>query len=314
MSERGFEHIRTPRISREHVDRVLKEREVYGARYSMDSFNDVYSPEKIAEDKERLERTRQDFENNISHLADADIKRIHEGKQRSEALEVVIAQSDQNGWLGPEAQVVLTTPFDDVVHGIDAVVEFDRSEGARRVALALDASMRTDTAMVHKKVSRNIRKIFEPGGYSRVEYFESQIDNFKGRLEGVVPVVVGVDGDHCDAFLRIFADMLDLRSIKPAERTPGETDRFRQHMQTIEEHPMQEVLLEEIRLQLELYLRLMDTKVEAGGNVTREEIASILTIIREVINSKVLRHADYISEDGVLAAIADAVNIQNQKI
>ena len=254
----------------------------------------------------------------MDHLDSAEIEKVKEGKRRGEALEVIVGdQVELNDWFGPNALLTRTSEYDDVMNGIDAVAEFDFGEERKpeRLALGVDASMRADVAMIERKITRNIEKVTGQREPAEVRYFESQIldaaghPSVKGRLEAVVPVVIGLDGEDCDRLMCLFVQLLRLRSNK--EKTESINALIKEKTLEMQKHPVQMVFLLEIKTQLEMYLGLFKEKVMDGDHLAyQSKVKRLLAITNEIIDSKTEISTEELGEDGVWQAITEVAGIK----
>lgn len=288
-------------------------------RPKQEDFAGVFSQEEITRDQKDLKRIQSIITNRLEHLPSEDRRRIEEGKQRSDALEVIVGdQVELNDWFGPSVVVTRTTEFDDFIHGVDAVVEFNLGddEHPERIALGIDASMRADAPTVDGKIKRNINRVIGGEEPTMVKYFRSQIQGpdgkvFEGPLETVVPVVIGIDGENCDKLMGIFAQIIKLRRNR--ERTEEIKSLTREKMQEMQKHPAQRVFLEEMRIQLEMYAELLERKQpDTRHSVYKEKIAKVLAIVNEILESKQDIELGELEKDGILGMIRGVVG-ENRK-
>lgn len=270
-------------------------------RLKEEEFADIYSQEEVEKDRIIVSALKREFEKDLDHLDPAEIRKIEEKKQWSEALEVIITQQGgECGWFGKEASSVRAARYDDYVNGVDGVLEFEpkperQGKGkVRRIVLAIDASMNPDFENVKRKVDRNLAHLTERGEERiKVKYFESQVDGFKGELEMVIPVVVGVDGGNANRLIGLFADIIELGNSKSKERSIKE--RYQKLIGEAREHPAQRVFLEEIKEQLVCYAAYFEGHTDKEGKLYQEEVLALLDKIEEVIAEK-----EYIKEDGTV--------------
>lgn len=298
---------------RDMVSLILKSEKE--PRPTPEDFLGIFSKEEIQTDNQSLRILKERLAAQLDHLPSEDRKRVEEGKRRSDALEVIAGdQVELNDWFGPNAVVTRTTEFDDFMHGVDAVVEFNLGdeEHPERIALGVDASMRADAQTVEKKISRNIRRVSGEDDPAMVKYFRSQIQGpdgkvFEGSLETVVPVVIGIDGENCDQLMGTFAQLIRLRRNK--ERTETVKSLTREKMQEMQKHPAQKVFLEEMKIQLEMYTGLLEkAHTDTRHAVYREKVAKILVIVNEILESKQDIELGELERDGILEMIRGVVN------
>ena len=240
--ERGhqnFEHVDYAA----HVERVL--RSASQVRPDENDFGELYNETIISRDLEVVKILEGKFDENIDHLTPSEIKRVKEGRKRSEALEVIIVEgAELHNWFGPNVFASRTGKYDDY-SGIDEVLEIVQEEGeqAHSVALAIDASMRPDFSSIQRKIKRNVEKVLGPKK-PRVKYFQSAVDGSKKSLTMVLPVVVGVEGKNAEELINLFGEVIQLREIK--DKTEQIKKKLKERLEIIANHPAQVVFLQEI--------------------------------------------------------------------
>jgi hypothetical protein len=288
-------------------------------RPKQEDFAGVFSQEEIIRDQTDLKRIQSIIANRLEHLPSEDRKRIEDGKQRSDALEVIVGdQVELNDWFGPNAVVTRTTEFDDFMHGVDAVVEFNLGddEHPEIIVLVIDASMRADVQTVDGKIKRNINRVAGGEEPTMVKYFRSQIQGpdgkvFEGSLENVVPVVIGLDGENCDKLMGTFAQLVKLRRNK--ERTDAIKSLTHEKMLEMQAHPAQRVFLEEMKIQLEMYAELLERKhPDTRHSVYKEKVAKVLAIVNEILELKQDIELGELEKDGIFEMIRGVV-VENRK-
>lgn len=180
------------------------------------SFSDLYDPEAIRRDLGRIEDVKSRFDNEVGTKMAADI------------LEAVMyEQTELSNWFGEHASTLKTSEYDDIMNGVDLVIEFNEPRrSATHLALGVDATF--GVGAVNKKF-RRIKGEIEKGELATIKYFQSGNSNFKGRISNVPRVVVGTERDT----------VLRLASLW----TEGEKRQ-------LAEHPIQRLILEQTYSQL----------------------------------------------------------------
>ncbi len=307
MENRGERYFDSSGERKAVVDLILRSESE--ARPQPEGFADVFDAKEIERDTRELTRVKDKIAQELDHLNFLERDKIEQGKRRSDALEIIVGdQVELNDWFGPNAILARTTEYDDFFNGVDAVVEFsvDEEENPERIALGIDASMKADMATVERKVSRNIEKVVGGRPPAEVKYFESQAADFKGRLEAIVPVVIGMDGEDCDRLMGLYAQLIKL---KRQERTETIKALTREKMLEMQNHPAQRVFLEEMRLQLEMYLDLFDREsVDSRHSVYKDKVTKALGIIKEILETKVDIGTADLTNDGVWEVINEVVS------
>lgn len=209
-------------------------------------FEDRYGEENIRKDLAEIERLEADFENPPS--------------KTSVILEAIIhEQSELNDWLGPKAHTLKASRYDDVKHGVDEIVEFtDKDEPGKKSHLVLGIDV-TFSPNLSKKFKPLIERLSQ-GELTKVKYFRSS--SLRGELTQIPQVVVGVD-------------MKTLQEVVP---------HWLEHdTKTLATHPMQIIVLEEIRMQLEAFAEYAD---QAKKHDVANEYRASLQIIENILDQK----------------------------
>lgn len=252
----------------EQAKLIIKEGEKNRSR--IDDFKGVYDEDTIEADKNLVRRYEKKFHDDVLLLSDEDTAEINYCNERAEALEVILVElSELAEWFGSAVFAIRTTKYDDYFNDIDMVLEFDMgdSENIERIALAIDAS-NAKFDIIRKKMDKNISKVTGKSDKApQVKYFKSEIDpEFKGSIKNVIPVVVGMQGKNVDS-------LLDIYTSKNANKE-------------MERHPAQRIFLEEIRSQLEMYLKICEDNPETELTIDTPQVQSLLDIIKKVIQEK----------------------------
>lgn len=273
------------RIAREDlINRIIDK----GKRLDMKEFEGL--PEyagSFENDLKLVKRYEGKFHDDILLLPRNSAEIIEYSHRRAEALEVIIGeQSELAEWFGSNVYAIRTTKFDDYFNGVDMVLEFDLEgeEGIERVSLAIDASS-ADFDVVNKKITRNINKILGDGEKApEVKYFKSEADpNFKGKLENIIPVVIGIEGKNVD-------ELAEKYSSKSSNKEMAA-------------HPAQRVFLEEIKVQLEFYLKLLEINCDQHLSINENQTRKMLSIIENILIEKEKISLKHLNNDRVFGAI-----------
>ncbi len=253
---------------------ALRERAI-----AMDGFRDLYGDGKVDADKRHIETLEKEFGKGGETEASRKMGALFEA-----IMDVGIRDND---FMGPNATPIVPSRYDDIVNKVDSIVEFsEESGGVSHVALGIDVSS-SEKSLARKFAA--IRASIENGTLSTVGYFES--DNFRGELRPVVRVVVGAD----ERMVRGISDLM-LRAVRMKEtiaksRAAGDRSEvakrlpqdFAKNRKALAEHPIQWVVLLEMKEQLEAFeshARALGKERVAG------ECAKILHIVEKVIDDK----------------------------
>jgi len=264
-------------------------------------FIDIFKEDEIKRDVLLKNRLKEKFRDQLEHLPPHDQERLQDAQERADALEIIIAeQGELNNWAGENAYFTRTSEFDDIVNGVDIVIEFDNQDEPQRhdrVALVVDASMNTHLEVLLQKINRNKEKILSEKA-PEIKYFESSIDGAHSSLKHVVPVVIGLEGKHVQELIHLCASVKRLKALK--EKTTQQHEVLKKKLEELEKHPVQAVFYKEIELQLQQYLSILNSKKNHANATYVNEIENILNIFRE-LNAKGrtivwITHEQYIAD------------------
>lgn len=267
-----------------------------------------YSEAEVKRDLETVERMKEKFEKGQDHMTDAEIKRAKENENRGEALEVIILdKGEELEWFGLGTRLSRTTKHDDIFNGVDGVAEFvSKEKTTHRVALAVDASMNSDFSALKRKIDRNIRKITNNKDEIEVKYFKSAIDDFKGKLALIIPVVIGMEGKKANELIGIFSQIMVLQAREP--KSGEELKKLDQLLIEAKNHPCQVIFLKEIKEQIAFYKELLAGDKSIKAQLFMNEINSLLEIINLIIGSKKEILGGELEKDGVYLTIKNIIS------
>jgi len=247
------------------------------------NFMDTYSPKVIGEDLNRLRLIKRSIREDRLSLGEVERGIFDENKKRANCLEILLVDQVYDGdWFGSEAMAILLSEYDDILGGVDMVVEFDKEE-PERMALAVDASTSSNFEVIEEKIRKNLEKLKKNKALQEVKYFESQIRDdkgnyYKGELKDLIPVVVGADKENVDNLFESFSELkyLEKENNERSKERRGEIRR------ELAKNPIQETFLQEIKLQLETYKEVLQNENIKVVNYCD----SLLKIIDEIIEEK----------------------------
>lgn len=153
---------------------------------------------------------------------------------------------------------------------------------------------------VQKKVKRNIKKVIEKK--VSMKYFKSAVDGYKGKLENIIPVVIGLEGVTANELISLYAEIIKLKSIEP--KTMADEEALAYKMRDAQEHPAQIVMLEQIRTQAQMYITLLENLGEEYVDYLQEAI-KLLEISEGLLKEKNHIGASGGGQDNVLDAIKE---------
>lgn len=271
-------------------------------------FTDLYSQGVIDRDLEVVHILERKFHDNLEHLNPAEIKRVEEGKKRSEALEVIMVEGGElHNWFGERGFLSRTGKYDDY-NGIDGVLEIvqgDEESGElepHNIALAIDASMRPDFSSIERKILRNIERVTGPKK-PQVKYFQSAVNGVKKKLTMVLPVVVGVEGKHAEELTDLFGEVIRLRGTK--DRNENAKKILKEKLERIANHPAQIIFLQEIIDQLNAYAALFGARADKDSVAYGQKAKELSNVINGIMETKMDINPGVYSNDGVFLAIEE---------
>lgn len=235
-------------------------------------FVNLYGSENVERDLASVVSLKRKFETD-------------ETQKASEVFEaIVFEQVELSNWLGEHAETIRTSEFDDIVNGVDLVVEFTEDNSTNHLALGVDVTF--GTASIGKKFER-IRKEIDADNLATVKYFESH--GFKGSLRQLPRVVIGVEKDTVIALAGLWS---------------------RQEKSKLGGHFVKDILIQEIERQLRTFL------VYAQGNGATAAVKSYTKALGTIKNIRENATVDTAGKDRQDAVSKDRVfqEIKNQLI
>ncbi len=222
--------------------------------------NGPYEQIDIERDLKHVEQMEQRF-------ATGNFEQGTSGKRaREEALRkaarafegIVLDNCAENGWLGdPDAvEVIVPSRYDDIVNGVDGIIDFPEERKSSPLALAMDVTSSHDVSKKLTKIKDEITK----GKLAEIRYLHSERMRMHGRMYDIPRVVVGADRET----IRQLLEPWNARKMK-----------------TLAEHHMQYQMLDEIRRQLEVFAAY----ARARGDERGTRMAQIYDEDRVVINN-----------------------------
>ncbi|MEP7162237.1 MAG: hypothetical protein ABI747_00525, partial [Candidatus Moraniibacteriota bacterium] len=142
-------------------------------------FTDLYGSDNVARDIELVRKRREKFLGTGGEM-----------KKYADVLEALIyEQIGQNDWLGPNAEAIKTSQYDDYENETDIVVEFEDQQTAQYNRLGLAVDVTFGTVEMHTKFEA-IKKDIERGSLKKIKYFLSETSHIRGELSNVPRVIV----------------------------------------------------------------------------------------------------------------------------
>lgn len=172
-----------------NLERALIEadKRVFQFAPDLDSFCDVKPVHVIQAHKNLIIDMEKKFKesantNSVTERVNLRLAKVFEA--------MVLHNIDGSNWFGEHTNVLPTTRYDDIFNHIDGLLEFRPNVGSYGyLSLAIDV---TSTGYPEKKFA-TIRKGIESGKLAHIEYFESERNGIKGKINRIPMSVVGAD-------------------------------------------------------------------------------------------------------------------------
>lgn len=147
------------------------------------SFEDLYGKPRIEEDEAKVRRLED-------AMKEGEIPESRRMKQLASVLEAIIhEQGELANWFGEDAFTIKTSRYDDIVNGVDEVVQFLESGSFSFLALGIDV---TFSKNLEKKLQR-VKKEILNGELATVQYFEDEENNIRRELKRIPRLVISID-------------------------------------------------------------------------------------------------------------------------
>lgn len=258
--------------------------------YNLDAFSDIFPKEEIQKDKIFVSNIESKWRAKTLLIDQKYRENLFCSKKRSEALEIIISdQIELNNWFGQDAFFYKTTRYDDIVNGTDAVVEFTTEDKPERLALAIDSTSNTSQQKIKEKIDRNIAKVLNNS--LEVKYFNSQVNEDKGVLKGVIPVVIGLEAKNTNNLIDNFAQIIRLKqtsessSITETHKASSKKEYLILRDKMVS-NPTQIIFLEEIRMQLNMYQSILNSENNPNVFVQQTDVSKLIKIIEDILTNK----------------------------
>ena len=219
-------------------------------------FESVYGPAAVRKDKALALHKRSLYDK-----INAENPQRLLSKKMAEVFEaVVLEESELSGWLGENATTLKTTDYDDFENYIDMIAEWHKpGEGTQVLALGVDATFGTG-ALLEK--FQGIRKGIESDTLASIRYFKDTRGDFVGTRNNVPRTVIGVSQPVVEELGNLWVN--------------GKKKE-------LAEHPVQRVILVQMRTQLESQLKFAQRLGQTG---VADAITNALSVIRPIERSK----------------------------
>lgn len=229
----------------EKVDYVLYDRATKRAdgvydkkmeRRRMKDFVDdePYNQEAIDRIEAQVNGVEELFQQELDRLPEDVRQKVERAKMLADTLEGIIL--NVKSWFGPTSNIYPTTRYDDYFNGVDLVAERTQGGASNHNGFALDITYAGYNA-IHKKINRIVERL-KKGEMGRVAFFKSNDGRYKGQLNQIPLVVIGVDGNTMRGLVNMFAENQD---------------------EDIENHQVQFQITEQVLMQCDFFIKLAET-------------------------------------------------------
>lgn len=175
MSYRRFNSIEEGIDQKDTLEAAYKKALSISNFIDIKDFSDLYGNDQVEADLNQISKLEEKF-------GEAD-----QAKQLASILEAIIFEhGEQSYWFGENASTIKTSRFDDIINGVDAIVEFDEKTHPAHLALAIDA---TFSEIVTDKF-KNLKTKIDQGKLAVVKYFQSERISFRGEMSNIPFIVV----------------------------------------------------------------------------------------------------------------------------
>lgn len=239
-------------------------------------FAHVYGEERIQGDIAKTKQLALKFQNGQS-------QRVKNAKIIAEVLEAIILEhAELSEWLGG-AHTLKAARYDDFINKTDMVAEwYSAGDGSRILALAVDVTFGVTT--VADKLEA-IKNEIDSGTLGSIRYFRDVRGDFMGTRNNIPRVVIGVRQETVEELAALW--------VKGDKKTLGT-------------HPIQRLLIAEIREQLE---QMHAYAKRRGNERVAEAYVPSLSIIRTLEVEKRAIPLATLQDD----TIADAIKWQTRR-
>lgn len=251
----------------------------------IESFTDLYGPETIKKDKQAIEELERKFEESDKRNPErADYRK------RGELLEAILAeQIELEDWLGPEAQTITPSRYDDIFNHVDLTVEFANKGFVKYLALSIDAT--TSRQEIAQKIDI-IRKDIQDDHLTSIKYFSSGETGLRGKLEDIPRVVIGADVNTIRELAGLWLNLEKTKARKTELEKDLDSDspeilEIRAEIKSLNTklagHRIQLQILKEIKLQLDYFITLTQSQ---NKTAIEKKYQNALQTIDQILEEK----------------------------
>lgn len=244
---------------------------VYDNRPDLSSFEgamkgtkheDKYTQESIKRDVEYVEDKRKKIEESNSSMGQQNLDNKEIGFQLSEMMQAMIVDRLNKHWF-KNFQAVMTSDYDDLRVGIDAVLKHEKGT---YLGAAFDFTVTNQDKIIYQKLRKEWDNHVVKGEIATVKYFEDPDTKEKKSL--LVPkFIIGASKKDVEDMARAYIS---------------------DDLETLENHPFKYVILQQIEEQLQTIFDYYETNPDneklAFARKQYEAIQKIVRIMRNDIH------------------------------
>jgi len=138
-----------------------------------------YTPAAVSQDEEYVRQTLAKIESENSAHGPDNLNYKETGFQLSKIMQAMIVDRMNNHWF-KDFQAIMTSVFDDLTVGIDAVMKHKRGG---YLGVSFDFTVTNKDMNIYKKLEKEWERNVAKGNIQRVKYFEDPDTEKKGYLQ-----------------------------------------------------------------------------------------------------------------------------------
>lgn len=174
IPDKGRSEASFRRKSADFFKKYLKLLDEY--RLGYDDFKDIYSPEEIRNDKNKVEKSKLGK---------------NEATIRGELFEgILIEQAELSNWFGQDSRLIALTEYDDRFSATDFVIEIKNKDG-EIIRILVDATTSVNREIIKEKLEKSMD--LKEKKLADIKYFKSEMEDYRGKLRDMPRVVIGID-------------------------------------------------------------------------------------------------------------------------
>lgn len=233
---------------------------------------DRIDPQKLKDCDERMvNRDMQYVRDRKAQFEKESTPESRRDKKMATIMEVIInEQVELNDWLGPNAETVTSSQYDDIANGVDGIIRLQSErEGDTDYCLAVDVTFSADSTHIRGKFNKILENI-EKGQLTEIKYFAvpdlegTHEYEYKGSVK-MPRVVIGIER-------QVVEKLGDLW--------------FKKNKKELGSHPVQHVIAKEILDQL----AVSEQYARSHGN--RNNIAAVYRRVSGIIEGSLKEKED----------------------